>query len=490
VSANGTDLPKNWLRAKLGDITQPTRPRHSPGDYPELRFVGMEHIEAHTMRLLGTVPAESMRSSAVHFQPGDVLYGRLRPYLNKVFRPDFEGLCSAEFIVFPETDSLDQKYLQYLLNSAEFVAFAAHLNAGDRPRVDFDQIADFDFPLAPLAEQKRIVAEIEKQFTRLDATVAALKRLQANLKRYRAAVLKAACEGHLTADWRKRPHVEKSHGSLLEQVLSERKANWERGPFRPPISMQNSELVNLPASWTWQPFDAFVTDSFYGPRFGESEYAEEGVPTIRTTDIAFGGRITLKDPPRIDLKKEDLKKFGLRDGDLLVTRTGATIGKCALYKESIGPAIPSAYLIRFRLTRMSVPPSYLLLFLMSPRGQEMLLRRSTAVAQPNVNATTIAQFAVPLPPREEIDEIVRRVDELFESAEATEKNVTAAQSKVEKLRQSILARAFDGKLVPQEANDEPAQVLLERIRADRNASHKSIPPAPRGRRKKEAAHVS
>jgi type I restriction enzyme S subunit len=345
-------------------------------------------------------------------------------------------------------------------------------------------------PLAPLRVQHSIVAEIEKQFTRLDATVAALKRVQANLKRYRAAVLKAAFEGRLTTDWRKRPHVGKSDDSLVDKILAERKANWERGRFRQPVSLQKTELVSLPESWTWQPFDAFVTDSFYGPRFGENQYAEQGVPTIRTTDIAFDGNITLKNPPRIDLKKEELQKYGLRDGDLLVTRTGATIGKCALYKENIGPAIPSAYLIRFRLTRMSVPPRYPLLFLMSPRGQELLLRRSTAVAQPNVNATAIAQFAVPLPPQEEIYEIVRRVDALFESAEATEKNVIAAESKVEKLRQSILARAVQGKLIPQDPDDEPANVLLERIRANRNATHKSAPTAPRRRRKKEAAHVS
>src|SRR5688572_22777176 len=87
----------------LGDAVKPTRPRIKPATKPDLPFIGMEHIEAHTMKLLGTVPAASMKSSAVHFQPGDVLYGRLRPYLNKVYRPDFEGLCSAEFIVLPKT---------------------------------------------------------------------------------------------------------------------------------------------------------------------------------------------------------------------------------------------------------------------------------------------------------------------------------------------------------------------------------------------------
>src|SRR5207248_1576969 len=139
------------------------RSKENPQDHPSLPFIGMEHIEAHSMRLLGTVPSETMKSGAVHFFAGDVLYGRLRPYLNKVFCPDFEGLCSAEFIVFAESEFLNSKYLQYFLNSIAFVSFASHLNEGDRPRVDFSQISPYKFPLPPLPEQHRIVAEIEKQ---------------------------------------------------------------------------------------------------------------------------------------------------------------------------------------------------------------------------------------------------------------------------------------------------------------------------------------
>ena len=105
-------LPQSWRVVPLGELVAPTRPRHKPGDYPNLPFIGMEHVEAHSMRLLGTVQARTMKSSAVHFQAGDVLYGRLRPYLNKVYRPDFEGLCSAEFIVLPSSDQVDARYLQ------------------------------------------------------------------------------------------------------------------------------------------------------------------------------------------------------------------------------------------------------------------------------------------------------------------------------------------------------------------------------------------
>ena len=220
-------VPCGWVEASLGDIALPTRPRVSPSEQPEARFVGMEHVEAHTMRIIDTVPAGSMKSSCVSFREGDVLYGRLRPYLNKVVRPDFDGLCSAEFIVFPGQEHLDNRFLQYRLNAWDFVQFASRLNAGDRPRVDYDQIAPYPVLLPPLNEQSRIVAEIDKQFSRLDAGVAALRRVEANLKRYKAAVLKAACTGALTADWRAaHPDVEPA-SKLLDRILKQRRRRWE-----------------------------------------------------------------------------------------------------------------------------------------------------------------------------------------------------------------------------------------------------------------------
>ena len=145
------------------------------------------------MRLLATVPAGEMKSAGVHFQVGDVLYGRLRPYLNKVLRPLFEGLSSAEFIVFPPSPSIDQQFLQYVLNSSPFVSFASHLNEGDRPRVDFEQIGNFELALPPLAEQRRIVAEIEKHFANADPSCGALEASSKKLDKLISAALIRTC---------------------------------------------------------------------------------------------------------------------------------------------------------------------------------------------------------------------------------------------------------------------------------------------------------
>src|SRR5437016_5352727 len=99
----GSALPRGWVWTTLGEIADTSRKRVIPHDYPNLKFIGLEHIEAHSMRLLGSASAAEMKSSAERFEAGDVLYGRLRPYLNKVFSPEFDGLCSSEFIVFRKT---------------------------------------------------------------------------------------------------------------------------------------------------------------------------------------------------------------------------------------------------------------------------------------------------------------------------------------------------------------------------------------------------
>ena len=243
MSNLGNGLPEGWVISTLADITMPRGVKLRPSEMGDAPFIGLENVEAHTMRLLAVGRTSDIKSSGSYFSQGDVLYGKLRPYLNKVYMPDFEGLASGEFIVFPRQESLVNSYLKYFLNQIEFVSFATRLNTGDRPRVDFSQLAEYPIPLPPLGEQRRIVAEIEKQFTRLDASVAALKRVQANLKRYRAAVLKTACEGSLVPTEAELARAEdRSYESatvLLERILAERRARWEaqekrRGKYKEP----------------------------------------------------------------------------------------------------------------------------------------------------------------------------------------------------------------------------------------------------------------
>lgn len=191
------ELPEDWSIQPLVELVKPTRPRVRPSDYPDLPFLGLEHIEAHTMKLLGSVSAGSMKSTAFHFQPGDVLYGRLRPYLNKVYRVDFEGFCSSEFIVLPESNRLDGKYLQYFLNTTQFIKYATGLNSGDRPRVKFDQFSSFRIPLPPPEQQKKIVSEIEQIFSHIASTEESINKIDQMLNKNRQSILHEAFTGEI-----------------------------------------------------------------------------------------------------------------------------------------------------------------------------------------------------------------------------------------------------------------------------------------------------
>ena len=258
---NDRKLPAGWVTTTLGRVTHPRGIKAKPSDMDaDTPFVGLENVEAHTMRLLAVGRTGDVKSSGSLFSQGDVLYGRLRPYLNKVFMPGFSGLASGEFIVFPSQEFLDNSYLRYFLNQLEFASFATLLNAGDRPRVDFGQLSDYPFHLPPLPEQHRIVAAIEQHLTRLDASVAALKRVQANLKRYRASVLKTACAGQLVPTEAKLAQAEgrdyEHAARLVARILVERRARWaaqpkRRGRYKEPAPPDTSALPELPEGWVW-----------------------------------------------------------------------------------------------------------------------------------------------------------------------------------------------------------------------------------------------
>ena len=200
-------------------------------------------------------------------EPNNVLLCKINPRINRVWvvrdYSPYRKIASTEWLCFSELSGLFPDFTCYYLQQDSFRNYLA-TNAsgvgGSLMRVRDTTFANYPFPLAPLAEQRRIVAEIEKQFTRLDASVAALKRVQANLKRYRASVLKAACEGKLVPA---EAELALSEGRdyepadrLLERILSERRARWEsqekrRVKYKEPVAPDTSDLPELPEGWVW-----------------------------------------------------------------------------------------------------------------------------------------------------------------------------------------------------------------------------------------------
>ena len=409
----------------------------------------MEHIEAHTMKLVGTVSAGTMKSSAVHFKPGDVLYGRLRPYLNKVYRPAFDGLCSAEFIVLPENERIDGGYLQYFLNSPAFVRFASRLNTGDRPRVDFDQLAPYKIPLPPLSEQRRIIAEIEKQFSRLDDALANLQRASANLKRYKAAVLKAAVEGNLVPTEaelaRGEGRVYETGQALLRRVLQIRRSQWKgNGRYEDPVQPNPTGLPHLPEGWAWARLDAVaLIKGGITVDKNRKDPTARPVPYLRVANVQRG-YLDLEEIKLIDAPEVDINELRLVSGDILFNEGGDRdkLGRGWIWEGQLPECIHQNHVFRARPFSSDVSGK-LVSWWGNTFGKDYFLREGKQTTNlASINMTKLSAFPVPIAPLAEQGRIIAEVDRRLSIADGVEAEVGANLTRGQALRHAALERAF------------------------------------------------
>ena len=464
----------------LGMCVTPRTEKATPVDFPDEIFLGLDDIEAHTTRLLGTKPCTSMKSAAKRFYPGDVLYSRLRPYLNKVWLADRTGLCSSEFIVVPSNDHFDGAFLKYRINAMDFVSFANSLNAGDRPRVDFEQISSFCLPLFSLARQRRIVAKIEELFSELDAGEENLRVARRQLVVYRQSLLKQAFEGKLTEKWRtQNPDKLEAPASLLARIQSERQterrgdAISHRSRKKAAEIFLESRLVEslpqLPDSWQWTALGnlTHLITKGSSPKWQGFDYTNDpsGVLFVTSENVRTGF-LDLSRPKYLALGFNEIQPASvLQNGDVLLNIVGASIGRAAtFYRTTLANINQAVSVIR---PAVHLDRTFLTFHLNSSRTYQLVTSKAVDVARANFSLADVNEIPVPLCSLPEQQEIVRLLDEQFEVIERNEQEIDAALKRSAALRQSILKKAFTGQLVLQDPDDEPAYALLERIRKER-----------------------
>ena len=365
--------------------------------------------------------------------------------------------------------------LCYLKANLNYVNLAGYVTGTTRPKLTQTALNRIPIPLAPLPEQHRIVAEIERQFTRLDASVASLERVRANLRRYRTSVLKAACEGRLVAteaelaraEGRQYEHADE----LLERILAERRGKWEsqqagRRTYREPVAPDDSELSSLPEGWVWSNIGQLSTvGSGSTPLTSRREYYQHGtVPWI--TSSALNNSLVLA-PSKL-VTEQAVRECRLSfypPHTLLVAMygEGKTRGKCSelLISSTINQAIAAVAMDESAASCRA----YIKVFLDS--NYEATRHLSSGGVQPNLNLGLVRKIEVPLPPVAEQSRIVAEVERRLSIIKQVEEAVDTSLKRAERLRQSVLKQAFCGRLVPQDPGDEPAYALLERISAQR-----------------------
>jgi type I restriction enzyme S subunit len=463
------DMPEGWVTTTLRSVVLPSKAKVEPSEQPAAPYLSLEHIEQDTGRIVGCGKGADVTSTKAVFRAGDVLYGKLRPYLNKVCIPDFDGICSTDILVFPQTVHLDSRYVMRFLMQRHIVEYANHHSAGVQlPRVSFDKLGELEFPLPPFAEQKRIVAKVEALLARVDAARERLAKVPTLLKRFRQSILAAACSGQLTADWREgQQNLGRAEDLIVEigKNAGHKSKDMEEG-------LENGTgLPDLPVGWTWASVGQIACHVTDGEHI-TPDVVPNGVPLLSAKDVREHG-VEFDDGKFVT--KSDAERFWRRckpeHGDVLVVSRGATIGRiCRVQTDKSFCLMGSVILIK---PSPLVNGGYVDAALRSPEGKTRLVELCGFSAQQAIYIRDIRRIPIPLPAFAEQQEIVRRVEALFALADKIEARVQAATARVEKITQAILAKAFRGELVPTEAQlarqegraYEPASVLLDRIRA-------------------------
>ena len=361
----------------------------------------------------------------------------------------------------------------YFVMSSAVQKSIEKMQSGSTNQVELSkaEISAVRIPCAPLNEQRRIVEKIETLFAQLDKGEEAIRQVQKLLKTYRQSVLKAAVTGELTRDWREANKDKLEPASeLLTRILQSRRENWAgRGKYKEPATPDASELQGLPETWDSASLEQLSTVVEYGSS-SKCTDDPEGVPVLRMGNI-LSGSLVLDKLKFLPKNHTEFPKLILQDGDMLFNRTNSAelVGKTAVFRSELPKCSFASYLIRVRCS--GIQPELASSYINSLFGRKWIASVvSQQVGQANVNGTKLKNLMIPLPSEQEQDEIVFRLAEIHGQIEKTESWCETELKRSASLRQSILKQAFSGKLVPQDPDDEPASVLLERVKAERDAS--------------------
>jgi type I restriction enzyme S subunit len=475
---NRNGLPHGWATGTLQNLIGPdglfidgdwveTKDQDPNGDVRliQLADVGDGEYRNKSKRFLTSAKAQEL--GCTYLKPSDVLVGRMPDPLGRscIFPGDIKPSVTVVDVCIVRTGehSVDHRWLMHTINSPQFRVSVAELQSGStRKRISRGNLSTLNLPVPPLPEQRRIVAKIEELFTKLDAGVKALNEIKAQLKRYRQSVLKAAFKGKLTKEWREVHKGELEPAStLLERIKEERKRKLGN-KYRELPPIDTSELPELSEGWAWaRVADIGEVETGTTPPKTRAEYYGKDYPFFKPTDLN-SGYYTKVSEDGLSLKGMEQARL-LPAKSILVTCIGATIGKTGFIRKEGG----SNQQINAIIAENHILPEFIYFICISSQFQKEIVDHASATTLPILNKKKFEVLTSPIAPFREQQEIVSEIERCFSVADAIEKTVEQGLARSERLRQSILKRAFEGKLVPQDATDEPAEKLLERIKLAR-----------------------
>lgn len=498
-------IPINWEWVSISQIssiisggTPSTKiEQYYNGDISWITPADMSnHRDVYISKGRRNITQEGLDNSSAQILPrGTVLFSSRAP-IGYVAIAANDVTTNQGFKSFIPENGISSKYLYYWLVFAK--PFAEKLASGTTfLEISGRNSALLPFPLAPEYEQKRIVEKLDETFSELDAGVKELELAQKKLTQYRHSLLKSAVEGGLTQKWRNenKEKIDETGEELLERILIERRQRWEQqkleefkakdktppknwqDKYPEPVKPDTSNLPELPQGWTWASLSQLVEIIQIGP-FGsllhKSDYIAGGIPLINPTHIK---NLMIEPDNNLTITEEKrtaLNKYAMSEGDIIIGRRGE-MGRCALVTDNENGWLCGTGSLFIRLLK-SLNPEFYTWVLSSKRTKDYLAEVSVGTTMQNLNQKILHSIPVPLLSRAEQTAASEILHNEYERIDRQIQDIEIALKQSNAQRKNILKSAFSGQLVSQNASDEPASVLLEKIKKEREELAKQAKP--------------
>lgn len=422
-------VPANWCWVRLGLLLYSSKEKTDEFSDIGIKYVGLEHMQKDS-GIVAYVSAEGVKSLKNVFHPQQILYGKLRPYLNKHDIATFDGVCSTDILVFNTTSATIPKFVNFFLDQDTFIEYAVSNSKGiNLPRVSEIVVLDAKCPLPPFSEQQRIVDRMESLFAKLDEAKQKAQDALDSFETRKAAILHKAFTGELTAQWRK------EHGVGME--------SWE-----------THELVEC-----FEIVSGIQKTPARTPR-------DNPIPYLAVANV-YRDKIDLSEIRYFEVTSEELEKLKLQDKDILIVEgngSGNEIGRCAMWHNELPLCIHQNHIIRMRNKTADVLPEYVLYYLNSQVGKSVMRERAkTTAGLFNLSAGKVKTIPLPFAPLDEETEIVRLLDDLLAKEQQAKEAAEGVLEQIDLMKKAILARAFRGELGTNDPREESAVELLKQV---------------------------
>ena len=485
--SDSLNLPISWLPSRICDVSivNPKFDKSLLPDDLEVSFVPMPavgacngRIDVNDVRQFG-----AMKKGYTPFFEGDVLFAKITPCMENgkmavvpMLRNGL-GFGSTEFHVLRTFGGMSAAYLYYFISSARFRNDAEHNMTGavGQRRVPVNYLSEHSLPVPPGNEQRRIVAKIEELFSELDKGVESLTAAREQLKVYRQAVLKHAFEGKLTADWRKgHPSGREELAHRLRQAELSRQQAWDdspntfrKGQYQAPVPCDVQDPPKVPDEWALVSMDALTFHITSGSRAWSQFYDRGDATFVMAQNIRPGNYSSGFNQKVAPPSGSETERTRVAPNDLLITIVGANTGNLCKFDIPSSSHYVCQSVALMRPVNSKYARFFELYFQSESGGLRQYKRYIYGAGRPHLGFDQLRRTIVPLPNLREAELLVERIERCFDQIQILDHHLATELSRVNSLRQSVLKNAFSGQLIPQDPKDEPASVLLERIRAEK-----------------------